>query len=106
MEKVWEELKKVEAQAEKIRREAQSKAKEITNLSLQEAEKLVANSKTYAKEEAEQLYADRISQANHRRDEQLKANQQAMDQLKKQAEKHMEQASGHIVDAVLGDNIT
>ena len=48
MEKVWEELKKIELQAEQIRIEAQNRAKEITNLANQEAEKLVANSKAYA----------------------------------------------------------
>ena len=60
MEKVWEELKKLEAKAEQIKSNAQNKAKEITVLAQQEAEKLVANSKTYAEEEAKQLY-DRLN---------------------------------------------
>ncbi len=54
MEKVWEELKKIEAKADQIKSTAQNKAKEITVLAQQEAEKLVANSKTYAEEEAKQ----------------------------------------------------
>lgn len=45
MEKVWDELKKIEAQPGQIRSEAQNKAKEIIAMVLQEAEELVAKSK-------------------------------------------------------------
>ncbi len=103
MEKVWDELKKIEAQAGQIHSEAQDKAKEIIAMAHKEAEELVANSKTYAQEEAQKLYTDTIARANRQRDEKLKANQQAAKQLKVQAEKRMEQASQQIVDAVLGE---
>jgi hypothetical protein len=43
MEKAWEEFKKIEAQ---------DKGREITKIAEQDAEKLLANSKTCAKEEA------------------------------------------------------
>ena len=76
MEKVWDELKKIEAHAEKIRNEAQNKAKTLTSLAHQEAEKLIENGKTYAKEEAEQYFAIANEEANRSRDEKLKANQQ------------------------------
>ena len=82
MEKVWEELKKIEAQAEQIQSEAQNNAKKITALAQQEAEKLVANSKTYAEEEAQQFYMSTIQEANRNRDEQLKANQEANEKLR------------------------
>ena len=101
MEKVWEELKKIEAQAEQIRSEAQQKAQNMTTLAQQNGEKLIANSQTYAEEEAQQLLTSTVKEANRRRDEQLKANQAAAEKLKVQAEKHMEQAISKVVKAVI-----
>ncbi len=40
MEKVWDELKKIDAQADQIQSDAQEKAKKITVLAKEEAEKL------------------------------------------------------------------
>ena len=101
MEKVWEELKIIEAQAEQIRSEAQDKAKKMTDLSQKEAEELLANSETYAEEEAQQLNMSTIQEANRNRDELLKANQDAADKLRVQAEKHMEAAIAKVVNAVI-----
>jgi vacuolar-type H+-ATPase subunit H len=101
MEKVWEELKKIEAEAEQLRSEAQEKAKNMTTLAQQNGEKLIANSQTYAGEEGQQLFTSAVEEANRRRDEQLKANQAAAEKLKAQAEKHMEQAISKVVKAVI-----
>jgi vacuolar-type H+-ATPase subunit H len=101
MEKVWEELKKIETEAEQIRSEAQEKAKNVMTLAQQNGEKLIANSQTYAEEEAQQLLTSTVKEANRRRDEQLKANQAAAEKLKVQAEKHMEQAISKVVKAVI-----
>ncbi len=103
MEKVWEELKKIEEQAEQIRNEAQTKSKTLIELSKQEAEKLFANSNTYAEEEAKRLYDANIEEASLIRGEQLKASQEAIGKLKAQAEKRMEQASSEVMKAVLGE---
>jgi vacuolar-type H+-ATPase subunit H len=103
MEKVWDELKKIEAHAELIRSEAQNKAKKLNDLSQQEAEMLIANSKTYAEEEAQQLYANAIEEANRNSEEQLKANQQATQTLKAKGKKRMDQASLAVVNSVLGE---
>ena len=59
MEKVWDELKKIEALAEQVRSEAQQNAKEITGLAQKEAEKLLSNSKTYAQKEAQAALHER-----------------------------------------------
>ena len=101
MEKIWEELKKIEAQAEQIRGETQDEAKKMADLAQQEAEELLANSGTYAEEEAQQLYMSTIQEANRNRDELLKANQVAADKLRVQAEKHMESAIAKVVNAVI-----
>jgi vacuolar-type H+-ATPase subunit E/Vma4 len=103
MEKVWDELKKIESQAEKIRSEAQNKAKTLTDLSQREAGQLVANSKSYAEEEAQRLHTSIIEEANRYRDEQLKANLQATEKLRTRAKKRIEHASSTVVKAVLGE---
>ena len=54
----------------------------MTDLAQKEAEELMANSTTYAEEEAQQLYRSTIQEANHNRDELLKANQAAADKLR------------------------
>lgn len=103
MEKVWEELKKIEAQAVQIRGDTQTKAKDIANIAQQEAEGLLANSAVYAEEEGQQLYINTIQQANQNREEQLKANQKTADKLRAQAEKRMESAITKVVNAVIED---
>lgn len=103
MEKVWDELKKIEAQAEQIRSEAQDKAKQIIAVSQQEAEKLIANGKTYAEEEAQQLFNTAIEEANRKREEQLKANQEAVAKMRAQGEQRLEQAVSIVVGKVLGE---
>ena len=103
MEKVWEELKKIEAQAEQIRSEAQKNAKEITILSQKEAEKLVTNSQNYAQQEAQGLYASTVEAANRNRDQQLRANQQTTETISKHAQQRMDKASSTVVTAVLGE---
>jgi F0F1-type ATP synthase membrane subunit b/b' len=103
MEKVWGELKKIETQAQQIRSEAQDEAKKMVSLAQQEAEKLITNGKAYAEEEAKKLYSCTIQEANRNRDERLKANQEAMANLRVHAEKRMDRSVSTIVNSVLGD---
>ncbi len=101
MEKVWEELKKIEAQAEQIRTDAQNAAKSMVSTARQDAETLIANSKMYAEEKAQQAYSGEIDESNRKRDEQLKANMLEAEKLKAQAEKHVDSAITTIVKAVV-----
>ena len=101
MEKVWDELKKIEAQAEQIRTQAIEKAKNITAIAQQNSEKLIANSQVYGEEEAHQIYASTVEEANRRRDERLKASDATTEKLKVQAEKQMETAISKVVNAIL-----
>jgi len=103
MEKVWEELKKIEAEAEKIRSDAQQKSQDITALAQLNSEKLVANSQTYADEEGQQLFVGTVEEANRRRDEQLKANEVVTEKLKVQAGKRMELAVKAVLGAIVGE---
>lgn len=103
MEKVWEELKKIEAKAESIRAEAQNSTDKITDLARQQAEKLIANAKTYADAEAQQLYTDVVQAANRERDKQLKANEVSVVALRERSEKRIDTASSAVEKAVLGE---
>jgi vacuolar-type H+-ATPase subunit H len=103
MEKVWDELKKIEAQAEQIQNDAQDRAKKMVLLAKQDAEKLVENSKTYAEAESQKLYEKAIDEANQERNEHLKVNEAVVGNLKLKAEKRMEKAVSTVVNAVLED---
>ena len=103
MEKVWDELKKIEAQAEQIQNDAQDRAKKMASLAKQDAEKLVENSRTYAEAESQRLYAKAVEEANQERDERLKSNQEAAEKLTTKAEKRMDKAVSAVVNAVLED---
>jgi vacuolar-type H+-ATPase subunit H len=104
MEKVWDELKKIEAQAEQIRSEAQERAKKIVLLAKQDSEKLIENSKTYSEAESRKRYSKAIEIANLDRSTQLEANDKAIDDLKTKAEKHMDKAVHAVLNAVIEDS--
>ncbi|MGD6852600.1 MAG: hypothetical protein ACQCN6_11125 [Candidatus Bathyarchaeia archaeon] len=104
MQKVWDELKKIEAQADQIQADAQEKAKKITTLAQQESDKLLSNSKTYGEEEAQKLYNQAIEEANRDRAEKLEANEATAQKLKAQAQKRMDNAVSTVVAAVLEEN--
>jgi vacuolar-type H+-ATPase subunit H len=101
MEKVWDELKKIEAQAEQIQNDAQERAKNMIFLAKQDSEKLIENSRIYAKEESQKLLANAIKEANLNRNEHLKANQEDTGKLKAKAEKRMEKAVLAVLHVVL-----
>jgi vacuolar-type H+-ATPase subunit H len=101
MQKVWEELKKIEAEAEQIQNDAKDKAKKITIQAQKDAETLLANSKTYAEEESQKLYENARGEANKSREERLAANEKIAADLTIQAEKHMDKAVTAVVKAVL-----
>lgn len=104
MEKVWEELKKIDAQANQIQIDAKEKAKKVTLLAKEDAEKLIANSKTYAEDEARKLYLNTIQKADQKRIEFLKASEESAGKLKVLAEKRMDRAVLAIVNAVLEES--
>ena len=101
MEKVWVELKKIEAEAEQIRVGAQQKAQSIRALANRDSEKLISNGQTYGEEEAQRLYASAVEEANRNRDESLKANELATEKLKVQAGKHMDAAIAEVVNSII-----
>jgi vacuolar-type H+-ATPase subunit H len=104
MQKVWEELKSIETQAEQIQTDAKTKAKQITLQAQKDAAKLLEDSKTYGAEESHKRYQAAIAEANKSREEKLAANDKAAVKLKSQAEKHMDNAVDAVVKAVLEES--
>jgi vacuolar-type H+-ATPase subunit H len=105
MQKVWEELKNIEAQADQIQSDAKTKAKQITAQAKKDAETLLANSRTYGTEEAKKRYDTTIAEANKSRQQQLDDSDKAALKLKAQAEKRMDKAVTLVVDAVLEEKL-
>lgn len=101
MQKVWEELKNIEAQAEQIQTDAKDKAKKITTQAQKDAATLQENSKTYGAEESQKRYHAAIDVANKSREDQLATNEKAAAKLKAQAEKRMDSAVATVVKVVL-----
>jgi vacuolar-type H+-ATPase subunit H len=103
MEKIWEELKKIDSQAAQIQTEAQKNAKEIIKIAQKKAETLVEDSKNYAQQEAQQFFENAVEEANRKRSQQLAENQQTTKNLTRQVQLRMEPASATIVAAVIGE---
>jgi vacuolar-type H+-ATPase subunit H len=104
MQKVWEELKSIEAQAEQIQTDAKDRAKKITIQAKKDADTLLQNSKTYGAEEGQKRYQAAVAEANRKRDEKLAENDKAAAKLKAQAETRMDTAVAAVVKAVLEEN--
>jgi hypothetical protein len=104
MEKVWDELKKIEQQAEKIQVDTQTKSTQLVNLAKKEAEQLIDNARTYAEEDSQRLYRNSILEANKAYEEKLRTGEEVGERLILQVEKHVEQCVDVIVKAVMGEN--
>ena len=104
MEKVWDELKKIESQAQQIQNDAQDKAKKLTQQAKQDGEKLLSNSIIYGEEESQKIHERVTAEANDARQAQLKSNEETAEKLKAQAQKRTDKAVSRIVDSVLEEN--
>ena len=103
MEKIWDELKKIELQAEKIRADAQNKSTQLTNLAKKEGEQLVTNARKYAEEDSQQFFRNSVQEANKAYEEKLKKGKEDGEKLMLQAEKHVGQCVDIIVKSVTGE---
>ena len=103
MEKVWDELKKIESKAEQIQKDAVEKSKQIAAYAEQKADQLVANAKTLANEEAQYQRSIALKDADELRIKKMTANNETMAQIKKTAKARLEKAADKIVNAVVGE---
>lgn len=104
MEKIWEELVKIEEEADLIRSEALDKSKQIIKITRDESEKLISDSETQANEEARELLEAFRASANKEREDALEKNEEFIKELRRSAEKRMDEAVKAILDIVLEKN--
>jgi len=102
MEKVWEELRKIEREAERIRSEGLRKSEEIFVIAKEDAEKLVLDSRKHVEEEADELLSRYLEEANKEREDALKKNEDVIKELRITVERRINEAVKMIFDAVLG----
>jgi len=106
MEAVWNELKKIENEAELILSEASLRAEKILKVATKEGERIVANSEIYASEEAQKVWESTVDEANRKRESILKTNDEAIEELKKLAERRMGVAVKAVLDEVRGKRVS
>ncbi len=105
MQKVWEELKNIEAQAEQIQIDAKEKAKQLIVQAEKDAQTLLANSQTYGAEESKKQYDAAVKEANGLRQKKLEETEKVAHNLKKEAEKRMDKTVSTVINAVLEEKI-
>ncbi len=102
MERVWEELKRIENEAVLINSEASNKSKEIIETAKQKGAKLTADSEKYALEEAQRLVEKINEEANEERKKTLEENKKNIEALRETATTHMDEAVKTIFNSLVG----
>lgn len=102
MEKVWEELRRIESEAEHVQSGALKKSEELIAIAKQDAEKLLSDSTKHIETEANELLNRFLREAAKERDAALEKNEKNLKDLRETVEKRFDEALNIIFDAVLG----
>jgi vacuolar-type H+-ATPase subunit H len=102
MERVWEELRKIETKAEHIHSEALKKAEELIAIAKKDSEKLLSVSKKHAEAEANELLNRYRREASKERDARLEKNKVFLKELRTTVENRFDKAVNTVFDAVVG----
>jgi F0F1-type ATP synthase membrane subunit b/b' len=102
MEKVWEELRKIESEAEHIHSETLKKSEELIDRAKKDAEQLLSVSKKHTETEANKLLTKYLEEAANEHDASLEANEKTLKELRKTVETCFDKAVNTVFDAVLG----
>jgi vacuolar-type H+-ATPase subunit H len=102
MEKLWEELRKIESDAEHIRSETLKKSEELVAIAKQDAEKLLSTSKNHSEVEADELLNKYREEAAKEHNTALKKNEKIIKELGETVKKRFDEAVNTIFDVVLG----
>jgi F0F1-type ATP synthase membrane subunit b/b' len=103
MERVSEELAKIERESANIRSAASRKSEEMIAVAEEEAKKLISDLRKDAEEEAEELINKFVKEANEDREEELKKSEENTKELIMTSKKHINEAEKVIFDSVLGE---
>jgi vacuolar-type H+-ATPase subunit H len=102
MERVWEELRKIETEAERIHSEASKKSEELLAIAKKDAEKLLSVSKKNAESEANDLLNKYRREAANERNVKLEKNKVFIKELRTTVEKRFDKAVNTVFNSVLG----
>ncbi len=103
MERVLEELKKIEDEAEKIRLEASEEAKEIISLARQGSERLIIGAEKEAEEAVSRFVKAFEISIRKKRDEIIKRCESQIDKLRKIAKKKKDSAVNLVFKVLIGE---
>jgi vacuolar-type H+-ATPase subunit H len=101
MERVWEELRKIESEAEQIHSETLKKSEELVAVAKRDAERLLSASEKNVELEVNELLNRLRGDAAKERDDALEKNEKNIKDLRKTVEKRFGEAVNVIFDAVL-----
>jgi F0F1-type ATP synthase membrane subunit b/b' len=104
MERVWDELRKIEKEAELLEEEAVKKSKAISEVANREAEKIIFNSRIYADAEVNGLRDASVKEIAEKKETMLKENSGNVSRLSALAEENKKKAVNFVFDQVLGNN--
>ena len=102
MEKVWEELRKIESKAEDIHSETLKKSEELIAFAKKDADMLLSVSEKHIEAEAEELLNEYLGEAAKERDVALENNKKVIKELRTTVEKSFDKAVNTVFDVVLG----
>jgi F0F1-type ATP synthase membrane subunit b/b' len=105
MEKVWEELRKIEGTAEQIHIETLKKSEELIDLAKKDAEKLLLVSKKHTEMEANRLLNKYLEESANEHDASVEANEMILKELRKTVEKSFDKAVNTVFNTVLGTKV-
>jgi len=102
MEKVWDELRKIESKAEQINSETLKKSEELIAVAKKDAKKLLSLSKKHTESEINDLLTTYLNQATKEHDTAIEKNEKAIKELKTTVEKNFDKSIDAVFNAVLG----
>jgi len=104
MERILEELKRIEDEAENIRLEASKKAEEIVRLAHQRSDKLIADAEKDAERVIDELMKNFRESMKKKHEEILRSCELEISKLRKTAKRRMDLAVERIFKIVVGEN--
>jgi len=103
MERVLEELKRIEEEAEKIRLEASEKAEEIIKAARQKAKVLVTDAEKEAERTVERLLERFREDMKERHRRALKKSEVVIDEIRRSASRNMDSAVDLVFRTLVGE---
>lgn len=98
---IWEELKKIDSEADKVLLEVKNKSKLVNEEAKKNAKVLIEKSIKYANEDANELIVKAVNEAKMSRNKKLEANQLVIQKLEKDAQGRIDAAVDLIVNRLL-----